>query len=164
VFVRDNKGQQGKMRHLISILAAAVLLGLASQAQAVDEPENVIKYRQSVMKSMSGHMGAIVGVAKGEVGYVDHVAAHAQGINAMSKLLPELFPKGTSLLDSDKTRARPEIWDDFSKLVAAAKALEMESAKMIEVAASGDVGAIGGQLKNLGKACGGCHKPFRQKK
>ncbi len=162
--MRDNKGQQGKMKHLISILAAAILLGLASQAQAVGEPENVIKYRQSVMKAIGGHMGGIVGVVKGEVGYVGHVVAHAQGINAMSKLLPELFPKGTSLMDSEKTRARPEIWDDFSKLVAAAKALEVESAKMVEVAASGDLDAIGGQLKNLGKACGGCHKPFRQKK
>ncbi len=152
------------MKHLISILAAAVLLGLASQAQAVDEPENVIKYRQSVMKSMNGHLGAIVGVVKGEVSYVDHVAAHARGINEMSKLLPELFPEGSGQFESAKSRALPAIWDDFSKLVAAAKALEMESAKMIEVAASGDLGAIGAQLKNLGKACGGCHKPFRQKK
>ncbi len=152
------------MKHLISILAAAVLLGLSSQAQAIDEPENVIKYRQSVMKSMNGHLGAIIGVAKGEVSYVDHVAAHAQGINAMSKLLPGLFPEGTSQFDSAKTRALPAIWDDFSKLEAAAKVLEMESAKMVEVAASGDLGAIGGQLQNLGKACGGCHKLFRQKR
>ena len=152
------------MKHLISILAAAVLLGLASPAQAVDEPENVIKYRQSVMKSMSGHLGAIVGVVKGEVSYLDHVAAHAQGINAMSKLLPALFPKGTSQFESAKTRALPAIWDDFSKLEAAAKALEVESAKMVDVAAGGDLGAIGGQLQNLGKACGGCHKRFRQKK
>jgi cytochrome c556 len=55
------------MKSLISILAAAVLLGLASQARAVDEPESVIKYRQSVMKSIGGHMGSIVGVVKGEV-------------------------------------------------------------------------------------------------
>ena len=152
------------MKSLISILAAAVLFGLASQARAVDEPESVIKYRQSVMKSIGGHMGSIVGVVKGEVSYVDHVAAHAQGINAMSKLLPGIFPEGTSQLESANTRARPEIWDDFSKFEAAAKALEVESAKMVEVAASGDLGAIGGQLQNMGKACGGCHKPFRQKK
>jgi cytochrome c556 len=35
---------------------------------------------------------------------------------------------------------------------------------MVEVAGGGDVGAIGAQLKNLGKACGGCHKPFRAEK
>jgi cytochrome c556 len=82
----------------------------------------------------------------------------------MSKMLAGIFPEGTSQLDSANTRARPEIWDDFSKFEAAAKALEVESAKMVEVAASGDLGAIGGQLQNMGKACGGCHKPFRQKK
>jgi cytochrome c556 len=152
------------MKYAISILAAVLLLGLASQAQAVDEPENVIKYRQSVMKAMSGHTGAIAGVVKGEVSYVDHVAAHARGVNAMSKLIVGLFPKGTSQMDSAKTRALPEIWDDFSKFEAAAKVLETQSAKMIEVAESGDVAAIGGQLQNMGKACGGCHKPFRQEK
>ncbi len=152
------------MKHLISILAAAILFGLASPAQAVNEPENVIKYRQSVMKAIGGHTGAIVGVVKGEVGYVGHIVAHAQGINAMSKLLPELFPEGTSQFESANTRALPAIWDDFSKFVAAAKSLEVESGKLIEVAASGDLGAIGGQLQNMGKACGGCHKPFRQKK
>jgi len=152
------------MKHLISILAATVLLGLTSPAQAIDEPENVIKYRQSVMKSIGGHMGAIVGVVKGEVSYVGHVVAHAQGINAMSKLLAGLFPEGTSQFEFPNTRALPEILDDFSKFEAAAKALEAESAKMVEVAASGDLGVIGAQLQNLGKACGGCHKPFRQKK
>ncbi len=152
------------MRYAISIVGMVFLLGLASQAQAVDEPENVIKYRQSVMKAIGGHMGGIVGVVKGEVSYVDDVVVHARGINAMSKLLVGIFPKGTGQMESAKSRALPAIWDDFSKFEAAAKALEIESAKMIEVAASRDVGAIGAQLKNMGKACGGCHKPFRQKK
>ena len=153
------------MRHLVSIVGILVVFfGLAFQAQAIDEPENVIKYRQSVMKAMNGHTGAIVGVVKGEVSFVGDVAAHAQSINAMAKLLPGIFPDGTSQMDSAKTRALPEIWDDFSKFEAAAKALEVASAKMVEVASSGDLGAIGGQLQNIGKACGGCHKPFRQKK
>ncbi len=152
------------MKHLILILTATVLFGLAAPAQAVDEAENVIKYRQSVMKAMGGHIGAMFGVVKGEVSFVGDVAAHAQSINAMSKLLPHVFPKGTGQMDSANTRALPAIWDDFSKLEAAAKVLEMESAKMVEVAASGDLGAIGAQLQNLGKACGGCHTPFRQKK
>ena len=152
------------MRHAILIVGLVFLLGLAPQAQAVDEPENVIKYRQSVMKAFGGHMGGIVGVVKGEVSYVGDVVVHAQSVNAMSKLLVGIFPKGTSQMESANTRALPAIWDDFSKLEAAAKALETESAKMVEVAASGDLGAIGAQLKKVGAACGSCHKPFRQKK
>ncbi len=152
------------MRYANLIVGMVFLLGLASQAQAVDEPENVIKYRQSVMKAINGHMGAIVSVAKGEVSYVGDVVVHAQSVNAMSKLLVGIFPEGSGQMGSTKTRALPAIWDDFSKFEAAAKALQTESAKMVEVAASGDLGAIGAQLKNMGKACGGCHKAFRQKK
>jgi cytochrome c556 len=142
-------------------IAAGVLLGVAGQALAVDEPENVIKYRKAVMGAIGGHTGAIAGVVKGEVSFVADVAAHARGINDMSKLIPHLFPKGTDNATMKDTRALPAIWEDYSKFEAAARALEAESAKLVEVAQGGDVAAIGAQLENVGKACGGCHKPFR---
>ncbi len=138
-----------------------LILGLSASALAVDEPENVIKYRQSVMKAMGGHAAAIAGVVKGEVSYVDHVAAHARGIHEMSKLVPGLFPEGTSQFEFANTRALPEIWDQRAKFEAATKELKAQSAKLVEVAGRGDVAEIGAQLLNLGKACGGCHKPFR---
>jgi cytochrome c556 len=86
---------QGHMKKSILTMGMVLVLGFTAQALAVDEPLNVIKYRQSVMKAISGHTGAIAGVVKGEVSYVGHVAAHARGIHEMSKLLPGLFPKGT---------------------------------------------------------------------
>ncbi len=72
------------MKKSILTMAMILVLGFGAQALAVDEPQNVIKYRQAVMKAIGGHTGAIVGVVKGEVSYVGHVAAHARGINAMS--------------------------------------------------------------------------------
>jgi cytochrome c556 len=149
-----------------TVLAAAILLlGFSAPAAAVDEPENVIAYRQSVMKAIGGHTGAIAAVAKGQVSYVDQVAAHARGINAMSKLITGLFPKGTDNFEYADTRALPDIWQDWSRFEAAAKDLQSESAKLIEVAESGgDAAAIGAQLQNVGKACGSCHKPFRAEK
>lgn len=42
------------MKYAISILGIIFLMGLASQARAIDEPENVIKYRQGVMKASFG--------------------------------------------------------------------------------------------------------------
>lgn len=146
------------------VLAALLTAGLVGPASAVDEPENVIKYRQAVMSAINGHTGAIVGVVKGEVSFVDHVAAHARGINEMSKLIPTLFPEGSSQFEFANTRALPEIWDDWTKFENAAKALQAESAKLVEVAEGGDIAAIGAQLQNLGKACGDCHKPFRAEK
>ncbi len=145
-------------------VAMVPVLGLGAQALAVDEPENVIKYRQAVMKAISGHTGAIVAVVKGEVSYVGDVAAHARAIHEMSKLLPGLFPEGTGRDNYPETRALPELWNDLAKFEASAKDLQVQSAKLAEVAEGGDLAAIGAQLKNLGKACGSCHKPFRAKK
>ena len=44
------------------------------------------------------------------------------------------------------------------------KAFETETAKLAEVAKSGDPAAIGPQLKATGKSCGGCHESFRKPK
>ncbi len=150
----------------ISILpmAMVLVLGLGAQALAVDEPENVIKYRQSVLKAIGGHTGAIVAVVKGEVSYVGDVAAHARAIHEMSKLLPGLFPEGTGRDSYPETRALPELWNDRARFEASAKDLQVQSAKLAEVAEGGDIAAIGAQLQNLGNVCGSCHKPFRAKK
>lgn len=136
----------------------------ATSALAADEAANVIKYRQNVMKTIGGNIGAIVGVVKGEVSYTGNVAAHARGINEMSKLITGAFPKGTDNKMASDTRALPTIWEDWPKFEAAAKALESASANMIQIAEAGDPSAFGGALQEVGKACGGCHKPFRAEK
>ena len=50
---------------------------------------------------------------------------------------------------------------DFNKALSAFQAA---SAKLLEAANSGDKAAVGAALGGVGKACGGCHKPFRKKK
>ncbi len=52
----------------------------------------------------------------------------------------------------------------MAKVEASAKDLQVQSAKLAEVAEGGDLAAIDAQLENLGRACGSCHKPFRAKK
>lgn len=160
------KSQEGNgmMRIMTIAVALGVSLGLTGQGLAVDEPESIVKYRQAVMKAIGGHMGSMAAVAKGKVSFVSHVAEHARGINGMSKLVLDIFPKNSGPMDSANTRALPAIWDKWPEFKAASKAMQLESAKLVKVAEGGDVGAIGAQLKNLGKACGGCHKPFRAKK
>ena len=145
-----------------SVVAMAAGL-TATAAVGADEPANLIKYRQSVMKAIGGHMGAIAGVAKGEVSFVDEVEGHALAINTMSDSLTRLFPKGSGA-EAGETRALPEIWQRWSEFEAAVEDLKSESAKLAEVARGGDMGAIGTQVGALGKnGCGGCHKKFRKK-
>lgn len=128
---------------------------------AADEPEDVIEYRQQVMKSQGAHITAIVAAVEGRVSFIDHIPAHAMAISVTAKMIPDIFPEGSGV---GETRARPEIWQDWDKFTAAAEKLVQASAEMAEIAKGGDIGAIGAQLEEIGNACGGCHKPFRKKK
>ena len=144
-----------------AFLGAAVALAGATAVKAADDPANILKYRKSVMQANGVHIGAIAAVVKGEVSYSGHVAAHARALHATSMMVSDVFPPGSAVGDS---RANPEIWQEPAKFAAAVKALQTESGELARVAESGDMAAIGAQLKKVGQACGGCHKPFRKKK
>jgi len=143
-------------------LASAVLTaGVVTGVSAADDPGKAIAYRQAVMKGIASHITAIAMVAKGEVSYTSHVQGHAQAMAGLAKLIPEIFPKGSDT--GAPTEAKPEIWTEWDKFTAAAKNLEDQATKLAEVSAGGDVAAIGAQLGEVGKACGGCHEQFRKK-
>ncbi len=142
-------------------LAAMIALTTVTTAEAADEPANVIKYRQKVMSSIGAHIGSIGAVLKGEVSYTGHVAAHARAMHDASLMIDDIFPKGSGV---GETRAKPEIWQNWAKFEAAAKALQTATKELARIAEAGDMAAVGGQMKKVGEACGGCHKPFRKKK
>lgn len=151
------------MTRMKTALAATFLgvaaLGLSSVAVA-DNSENDIKYRKAVMKSIGGHMGAMVAIVTGKVPHKGDWQAHASAIAAQADIVPHIFPEGS---DFGETNAKPEIWDkpdDFKKALARFKSAADAMAK---VAASGDMKAAPAALKTLGGACGGCHDAFQAK-
>lgn len=154
---------RSRLRRTLStlpLLLACLAIPVA-EAQAQSD-EAVIKYRQKVMRSNGAHIGAIADILKNKLPYQSlHIVNHAKAINLSSKLIPEAFKKEVT---AGKTDAKPDIWRDWEKFTAAAKGLGDASARLAEVAQSGDMAAIGGQLKKLGGACGACHKPFRKPK
>ena len=143
------------------LLGALGFTSLAQPAAAVDEPANVIKYRKQVMGANAAHITAVFSVLKGETSYGGHIAAHARAISANAGMIPDIFPEGSGAGD---TAALPAIWQDWAKFEAAAKALQTAAAELAEAAGSGDMAAVGAAAGGVGKACGGCHEPFRKKK
>ena len=144
-----------------AVVAGGLAFAMTGATLAADEPANVIKYRGAVMGSLGAHITAIFAVLQGEVSYGDHIGAHAAAMHGMSKLIPDMFPAGSG---EGETRAKPDIWQDWAKFEAAAKALQSSTAKLVEAAESGDMGAVGAAAGAVGDACGGCHKPFRKPK
>ena len=149
------------MKQVFSALVAGLILAAAGQGLAADTPENQVKYRQAVMKSLGAHFGAIASVVKGQTSYGAHVVHHARAIKEMSGLIGDIFPPESNYDNYKKTDALPEIWKEPAKFKQAVEAFEAAAVKFAEVAEGGDIGAVGGQMGELSKACGGCHKPFR---
>ena len=61
------------------------------------------------------------------------------------------------------TEALPTIWEKPDEFAAAQQKLLDESAKMVELANSGDAAATGEQIAALGGSCKNCHDTFRLK-
>jgi cytochrome c556 len=143
---------------LLLLFVCLAIPWAGAQAQG---DEALIQYRQKVMQSNGASMGAIGDIMKNKLPYPGHIFTHAQDIQRMSKLIGEAFKKE---ITAGKTDAKPEIWKEWDKFEAAAQALGEESGKLANVAQSGNMEAIGAQVKKLGDACGNCHKPYRKPK
>ena len=87
-------------RQRILVLSACLWAATALVAQAA-EPEDIIKYRQNVMKAQAAHLAAAGAIIQGKVGYKKDLADHAKALQAINRDVAALFPKG-----SDWPRAR----------------------------------------------------------
>ena len=140
------------------IFASVAIASTGAQAQ---DDVAYLAYRQKVMKSIGINTGSIGDILKNKLPYTENIATHAKAIQEASKLIESAFKKEIA---EGKTDAKPEIWQEWKKFVAAAKKLEEESGKLAVVAAGGDMAAIGAAMKQVGNACGSCHKPYRKPK
>ncbi|GAB4348808.1 MAG: cytochrome c [Gammaproteobacteria bacterium] len=141
-------------------LGLGMVLSLAVAGTAIADSEGVIKYRQGVMKSLAGHMGAMAMIVRGKVDYGANLGEHARGLHALTRMVPALFPEGS---DFGETGALPEIWKKPDDFRSKAEAAEQAAARLAEVAASGDRSAVGAAFKEVGKSCKGCHESYREK-
>jgi cytochrome c556 len=131
-----------------------------TEAQAQSD-EALVQYRQKIMASQGASMGAINDILKNKLPYQGHIAVHARDIAATVALVGEAFKKE---ITEGKTDAKPEIWKEWEKFLAATEALGKESNTLAEVSKSGTMEAIEAQVKKVGGACGDCHKPYRKPK
>ena len=150
----------------VSFVTMAVAFGVlaGAVAYAADDPKQVVKYRKSVMKAQLRHFQAIKAIVRGKVGFTGLLANQAMALDLTGKGLTDLFPAGTGLDKTKKTKAMPEIWRDWKKFEASAKNLQLETAKLVKIANGGDMKAAAAQFKAVSKACNACHEFARAKK
>ena len=123
------------------------------------EPEDIIKYRQAVMKSVGGHMAAAAQIVRGKVDYSDDLLYHAESIAQSMQSTASLFPEDSDFGD---TRALVEIWEqpaEFGKIVEQASTA---STAFLQAVKAGDHAELRTEFEKLGEACKACHKDYRE--
>ena len=150
------------------ILGSAVLsASLASGIALADgHIEKAIKARKAQMTLYSFNLGVLGAMAKGEAEYnAEAAAGAANNLLAAAKFDgSQMWPQGSdSTAMPGKTRALPDIWTTYPKVVDQQKAL-IQALETLAPAAGKDLQSLQGALKAVGAGCGGCHKPFRAEK
>lgn len=145
------------MRRIITIGSAALLLAAATAGAAT--PEDAIRYRQAVMETMAGHIGAISLIFSGKVEHQEYLVSHAEALAAAGDQIGKLFPAGSV---GGKSEALPLIWEDSDKFQKAAEAIKVTTAQLRDAIKGGDKAAIAKSLKPVGDSCKGCHDRYRK--
>jgi cytochrome c556 len=147
-----------KIRCLLTM--GSVLMMLTSVAPRAAEPEDIIKYRQNMMKAIGGHTGAAGAIIQGKVDYKNQLADHARALQALTGDIPALFPKDSDFGD---TKAKDGVWSNRAEFEKAAKDAKARVAAFAKAVQGGNQQAIVASYKDMGEGCKGCHKDFRKK-
>jgi cytochrome c556 len=149
-------------RHQMLFAAAGLLLGAGVIAHAAESSpaDEIVKYRQAVMKSQGAHLAAAAAIIQGKVPFKDQLAAHVNSLEATTLDIDKIFPKESDVGD---TKALKEVWSNNDEFLKRAKDAQEKSAALAKTVAAGDTANYGPSLKGLLDACKACHKDFRKK-
>lgn len=142
----------------VLVVGALVVVGCATGGPSGRSGAEAIAARQQLMKEQGAAMRAMRDNVK--AGQIQAVAPEAEKLAQTAKRIPALFPEGS--LDPATSRAKPEIWQQWSEFEGYARSLESKAAQLAATARAGDGAATNAAIADLGKTtCGACHNAFR---
>jgi cytochrome c556 len=139
----------------ILLATACLMAGTAFAA----EPEDIIKYRQNVMKSNGAHMAAAAAIINGKVDFKSQLGDHAKALQAINKDVASLFPKDS---DFGETKALDAVWKNNAEFQKRAKDASQKADAFAKAVAAGDSKNYGARFKELSDSCKSCHKDYRK--
>jgi len=147
---------------LKTVLSLVLLLGFVGVAQAeLTREEYAIKFRRGAYTMIGWYSGPLYRMARGEMAYDKALfARNAEYLALLSKLPKDGFVPGS---DKGETKAKPEIWSKADKFKEVNERFESETAKLAELAKSGDFDAVKEQYGKISKTCKSCHDDFKNK-
>ena len=142
---------------VIGGLSLGLLAGCAGKSMSKMGSGDVVADRQRLMKSVGANWADIQ--AKAKAGNIEGIAVNAENLALYAPHIPMYFPEGSG---TEKSKAKPEIWQKWPEFQAAAKNLETQSERLRDAAKAKNEQATQDIVKDFGRnACGTCHTPFR---
>lgn len=141
-----------------TIFLALLVLSFGLFVRGNDDRSPNVDYRYQVMEAVGAHMEAIVAIVRKEVEHVDHLSSHANALESLAVITPDIFPEG-----SEGGDALPAIWkkpDDFKKKL---KTFVDSASTFASAAKKNDPKEIEARLRDLGQSCRNCHRSYRKR-
>lgn len=143
---------------VIGGLSLGLVAGCASKSMSKMGSGDVVADRQRLMKLQGASWADIQ--AKAKAGNIEAIAVNAETLALTAQQIPGLFPEGSL---TDKSKAKPEVWQKWAEFESAAKNLGVEAEKLRDAAKAKNEPLTQQIVKDFGRnACGTCHTPFRQ--
>jgi cytochrome c556 len=153
------KGGGARGRHILLVLLVALTAaGCVIGSQRMIGTGDLVFDRQRLGRVQGEQLDEIR--SKFKAGNIDGIAVNAEVIAITAMQIPSLFPESSL---SDKSRAKPEIWQRWSEFEASAKNLAIWSERLRDAARARDERVVTDIMKDFGRvACAACHDAFRK--
>ena len=139
------------------VLVAATTTACTTASPRMVGTGDAVADRQRLMKVQGAQWAETQ--AKFKAGNIEGIAVNAEVLAITSLQIPPLFPEGSL---TDKSKAKPEIWQRWGEFEAASKNMTIWSERLRDAAKAKNATAVGNTMKDFGRvACGSCHTPFR---
>ena len=143
---------------VIGGLTLGLAAGCASKSMSKAGSGDVVADRQRLMKLQGASWADIQ--AKAKAGNIEGIAVNAETLALTAQQIPAMFPEGSG---TEKSKAKPDVWQKWPEFEKAAKNLEAQSEKLREASKAKNEQLTQDIVKDFGRnACGTCHTPFRQ--
>jgi len=167
-------------RIAFSVFAAVAVSGLAAcgqnsgsgssgQASNVDTDSPAyaaMEYRQGLMHVLEYKAARLRGMADGNIPVNEaEFVKSASDLAAAARMLDDAFPEGSDSVSlAGVSKALPDIWNDMSAFSERRATLQSAAQTIAAQAQSGGFAAAqAAASEQIGPACGGCHRPYRQR-
>jgi cytochrome c556 len=150
-----------KKKLLAVVLGASLGAGYSMYVAAQAKPDVLVKQRQAAMTLQGKYLAPIGAMLKGAVPYnADVVARNATYLEALAQMPWDGFTPETQ---SEKTKAKPELFKDGPKVQQMIATFQADAAKLGAAARAKDEAGVRAAFGAVAKGCGGCHDAYREK-